>query len=145
MAIDRQGTGLAIIRICIGIVFLFTGLNKYKWFFDSSILSGQLSNWMQGVAPGSLSHMYLERFAIAHVGLFARLVPLGEIACGVALVLGVWTPVAAFIAFLLVLNYHVASGAIFKYSFLTLGYGLPILGPTLGLAIGGVRLPWSLR
>jgi hypothetical protein len=45
----------------------------------------------------------------------------------------------------MVLNIHVASGALFKYAFLTNGYGLPVLGPTLGLAIGGIRLPFSLR
>jgi hypothetical protein len=45
----------------------------------------------------------------------------------------------------MVLNIHIASGAIFTYSFLTNGYGLPVLGATLALAIGGVRLRWSLR
>jgi hypothetical protein len=45
----------------------------------------------------------------------------------------------------MVLNIHIASGALFKYSFLTNGYGLPVLGSTLALAIGGVRLRWSLR
>ena len=43
------------------------------------------------------------------------------------------------------LNFQIASGAVFKYSFLTSGYGFPVLGSTLGLTVGGVRLPWSLR
>ena len=43
------------------------------------------------------------------------------------------------------LNFQFASGALLKYSFLTSGYGLPVLGTTLGLAIGGVRLPWGIR
>jgi uncharacterized membrane protein YphA (DoxX/SURF4 family) len=145
MAIDRQGAGLAIVRISMGVVFLFTGVNKYKWFFDASILQGQLSGWMQNAAPGSIAHSYLTRVALPYAATFARLVPLGEIACGVALLLGIWTPLFAFIAFLMVLNYHIAAGVIFKYSFLTFGYGLPILGPTLGLTIGGIRLPWSIR
>ena len=76
---------------------------------------------------------------------FARLVPLGEMAAGVALILGVWTSLAAFLAFVMVMNIHVASGALFTYAFLTNGYGLPVVGSTLGLAIGGIRLPWSLR
>jgi len=38
-----------------------------------------------------------------------------------------------------------ASGAVFRYSFLTSGYGLPVLGSTLALMLGGVRLPWSVR
>jgi hypothetical protein len=35
------------------------------------------------------------------------------------------------------LNFHVASGALFKYSFLTNGYGLPVLGSTLALVFAG--------
>ena len=79
------------------------------------------------------------------MGVFARIVPLGELASGLALVLGIWTPFFAFIAFFMALNFQIASGAVFKYSFLTSGYGLPVLGSTLGLTIGGVRLPWSIR
>ena len=68
-----------------------------------------------------------------------------EICSGVALVIGFWTPVFAFVAFFMALNFQVASGAMFTYSFLTSGYGLPVLGATLGLTLGGVRLPWSVR
>jgi uncharacterized membrane protein YphA (DoxX/SURF4 family) len=145
MALDRQGMGLATTRILIGVFFLFMGLGKTRWFLDTSILSGQLSGWLQAAAPGSMSRVYLERIAIPAVPLFARLVPLGEICSGLALLLGIWTPVFAFIAFFMALNFHLASGVIFQYSFLTNGYGLPVLGSTLGLAIGGVRLPWSVR
>jgi uncharacterized membrane protein YphA (DoxX/SURF4 family) len=145
MALDRQSMGLATTRILVGVFFIFMGLGKTKWFLDSSILSGQLSGWLRTVAPGSMSRVYLEHIAIPAVPLFARLVPLGEISSGVALVLGIWTPVFAFIAFFMALNFHFASGELFRYSFLTNGYGLPVLGSTLGLVIGGVRLPWSVR
>ena len=64
---------------------------------------------------------------------------------GLALVTGFWTPLFAFVAFFMALNFQIASGALFKSSFLTSGYGLPVLGATLALAIGGVRLPWSIR
>ncbi len=145
MAIDRHRLGLTTTRILIGLFFLFMGLGKTKWFLDTSILSGQLSDWLQTAARGSMSRVYLERIAIPGIPIFARLVPLGEICSGLALILGVWTPVFAFIAFFMALNFHLASGLIFQYSFLTNGYGLPVLGSTLGLAIGGVRLPWSVR
>jgi uncharacterized membrane protein YphA (DoxX/SURF4 family) len=72
-------------------------------------------------------------------------VPLGELCSGVALLVGFWTPLFALLAFCLALNFQFASGALFRYSFLTSGYGLPVLGATLGLAIGGVRLRWSVR
>jgi hypothetical protein len=79
------------------------------------------------------------------VRVFARLIPLAELATALALLLGFWTPVAATLAFLMVLNFHLASGLIFRYAFLTNGYGLPVLGGLLALALGGGKLPWSLR
>jgi uncharacterized membrane protein YphA (DoxX/SURF4 family) len=145
MALDRQGTGLAVIRICIGLFFIFEGLAKLRWFANASILANQLAGWHQALPAGSLSARYLQGFAIPGAGIFARLVPLGELCSGLALLVGFWTPLFALLAFCLALNFQFASGALFKYSFLTSGYGLPVLGATLGLAIGGVRLRWSLR
>ncbi|MCC7416513.1 MAG: DoxX family protein [Acidobacteria bacterium] len=145
MAIDRQGTGLSILRIAIGIFFIFEALGKLRWFIDSSILRAQLDAWHQSVPAGSIVAGYLERFAIPGVPFFARLVPLGEFGCGLALVLGVWTPLFALVLFLMALNFQFASGALFRYAFWSSGYGLPVLGSTLALAIGGVRLPWSLK
>ena len=145
MAIDRLGTGLAVIRICVGVFFIFEALGKLRWFADSSILASQLAGWHQSLPAGSLSARYLQGFAIPGVAMFARLVPLGELCAGIALLVGFWTPLFALLAFCLALNFQFASGALFKYSFLTSGYGLPVLGATLGLAIGGVRLRWSVR
>lgn len=140
---DRQGTGLAVMRICIGVFFLFEGLGKFRWFANTSILAATFSHWLATAGP--LSRWYLERIALPGLPYFARLVPLGEIACGLALIVGIWTPLAALIAFFMAINYHVAGGTLLRFSFLTNGYGLPVLGSTLGLAIGGIRLPWSIR
>ena len=145
MAIDRQGTGLAILRIMLGVFFVFEGLGKLRWFVDASILAGRLADWNQAAAAGSIAGWYLSRIAIPGVSIFARLVPFGELAGGLALIVGFWTPLVAFLAFIMVLNIHIASNAIFRYSFLTNGYGLPVLGGTLALAIGGTRLRWSIR
>ncbi len=144
MAIDRQGTGLTILRVCIGVFFLFEG-SRIRWFGNTSLpLAGQLSGWLQSAAPTALNHQYLQNVAIPYTGIFARLVPLGEITSGLALIIGFWTPLFAFVAFFMALNFQFASGVLFKYSFLTNGYGLPVLGATLALAMGGVRLPWSI-
>ena len=144
MAIDRQGTGLALLRVCIGTFFIFEGINKIRWFTNTSLLADQLRGWAQAVPAASWSHAYLERVALPYASLFARLVPLGEITSGVALVAGFWTPFFALVAFFMALNFQFGSGALFKYAFFTSGYGLPVLGSTLALAFGGVRLPWSL-
>jgi uncharacterized membrane protein YphA (DoxX/SURF4 family) len=145
MTIDRQGLGLTVLRIALGLFFLFQGLSKLRWFTNGSILAQQLAGWHQRVAPGSLSAQYLERVAIPYASIFARLIPLGELTCGLTLVLGVFTPVFAFIAFFMALNFQFAGGTLVQYSVLTNGYGFPVLGGTLALAIGGVRLPWSVR
>lgn len=145
MMIDRQGTGLAILRICLGLFFLSQGLAKYRWFLDSSILAAQLTTWTDGGAANSITRWYLDEVAVPGVAVYARLVPLAEIAAGVALLIGFWTPVAALFAFFMALNFAVASGAIFGFSYLTSGVGLPVIGGTLALAFGGVRLPWSVR
>ena len=144
MAIDRQGSGLTLLRICIGVFFLFEGIGKIGWLTDTSILSGQLAGWAQAVPAASWNHLYLEKVAMPYVTVFARLVPLGELTTGLALIAGFWTPLFAFLGFFMALNFQFASGALFKYSILTSGYGLPVLGATLGLAVGGVRLPWSI-
>jgi uncharacterized membrane protein YphA (DoxX/SURF4 family) len=145
MALDRQGTALAILRVSIGVFFVFEGLGKIRWFADSSILASQLADWSQSVPSGSMSAWYLHRIALPGAFYFARLVPLGEILSGAALIVGFWTPLFAFIAFFMALNFQLASGALFRYSFLTSGYGLPVLGSTLALTLGGARLPWSIR
>ena len=124
--------------------FVFEALGKFSWFGDPSILARQLDGWLRAVPDGSWSQLFLQRFAIPGSAVFARLVPLGELSSGVALVLGFWTPLFAFVAFSMALTFQFASGALFKYTILTSGYGLPVLGSTLGLTIGGVRLPWSV-
>jgi uncharacterized membrane protein YphA (DoxX/SURF4 family) len=145
MAIDRQGAGLTATRICIGVFFVFEAIGKLSWFADTSLLARQLDGWLHLVPSGSWSHLFLERAAIPEAAVFARLVPMGELSSGLALIAGFWTPLFALIALFMALTFQFASGALFKYTFLTSGYGLPVLGSTLGLAIGGVRLPWSLR
>src|SRR5207253_10126733 len=102
---------------------------------------GQPAGGRASVRPGWLSHAYLERFAMPGVTAFARLVPLGEMVSGVAIALGAWPRAFALIAFLMALNFHVASGALFKYSFLTNGYGLPVLGSTLAVLFAGGARP----
>jgi uncharacterized membrane protein YphA (DoxX/SURF4 family) len=139
MAVDRKELGLMVLRICLGVFFIFEGLGKIGWFTNPSPLAGTFNEWARSAATGSISDWYLQRIAIPGVAIFARLVPIGELSAGVALVIGFWTPVFAFIAFFMALNFQIASGAVFRYSFLTSGYGLPVLGSTLALTLAGTR------
>src|SRR6185503_1374272 len=136
MAVDRPRLALTILRICIGVFFVAEGVMKASWFMDSTILQHQLDGWSQAATSGSISRWYLDHVALKGVPYFARLVPLGEISSGAALIAGFWTPLFAFVAFFMALNFQIASGAIAKIGFLTSGYGLPVLGSTLALAIG---------
>lgn len=45
----------------------------------------------------------------------------------------------------MVLNFHFASGTLFRYEFFYSGMTLPVLGGLLALAVGAGRLPWSLK
>jgi len=145
MAIDRRAGGLTVLRICLGIFFLFEGLAKVRWLGNPAMLTNQLNGWVSSVPSGSWSARYLATIAVPYANYFARLVPLGELACGLAMILGAWTPFFAFVAFFMALNFEFASGVLFKYAWLTNPYGPPVLGGTLALTLGGARLPWSMR
>jgi uncharacterized membrane protein YphA (DoxX/SURF4 family) len=136
-----QGVGLMLIRVAVGAFLLFQGFEKLSWLLDTGPLTKQLASWLEAATPAS--RWYLERLLPA-TPVFARLVPLGEIVAGLALVVGFWTRLVAGLAFLMVLNYQIAGAAIFRYSFVMQPNALPVLGALLGLAIGGSRLPLSL-
>ena len=134
--------GLRVLLLLMGVFLIFMGLGKTAWLGDSGFLVSELRGWME-FAP-SLSVWYLETLAIPGALVFARLVPLGELTTGAALVLGFRTRLAATVALLMILNFHVAMGVIFTYGYLTNGYGLPVVGALLALAIGGTRLPFGV-
>lgn len=143
MAANAQGRGLAVLRILLGVFFVFESIGKARWIVDSEPLVKQLSGWLATAGPWN--RWYLEAVCLPWAPAFARLVMLGELATGLAFVAGAYTRPAALLALLMVLNIHVASGVLFKYQFLTNGYGLPVVGGLLALVIGGASLPASLR
>lgn len=134
--------GLRALSLIIGTFLIFMGLGKTAWLTDSDFLLWQLQQWRE-IAPAA-SRWYLETVAIPGVPPLARLVPLGELAAGTALVFGFRARLAAGVALLMILNFHFASGIMFTYGYLINGYGLPVIGSLVALAIGGTRLPFSL-
>ena len=121
------------------------GSDKLAWLSDSGILAERLQGWLRERSHRACAGIS-RPLATPGVPLFARLVPLAELSTGVALIVGFWTRLAAALAFVMVLNFHFATGEMFHSGeFLTDGAGSPVLGGLLALAIGGTQLPFSGR
>ncbi|HLQ76190.1 MAG TPA: DoxX family protein [Terriglobia bacterium] len=137
-----EKVGLLVVRIALGIFFIFEGWDKFPWLADPGLLGSILHKWADAGVP--IGKWYIEHLLLPGVWIFARLTFLGEVAAGLALFFGFWTRRAAIVTFLLVVNIHVAHSSIFQYGFLSKGDGLPILGGLLALAIAGSDIPLSL-
>ncbi len=134
---------LRLLSVVMGGFLVLMGLGKAGWLFDSGPLSDELWGWRES-AP-ALSVWYLDTVAIPGVPLFARVVPIAELLTGAALILGFRARLAAAVALLMVLNFHFASGILFQVTYLTNGYGPPVVGSLAALALGAARLPFSLH
>ena len=143
MAATAQGRGLAALRFLLGVFFVFESVIKAGWILDPAPLVNELTGWLATAGP--LNRWYLVAVCLPWAPVFARLVMLGELSTGLAFIFGAYTRLAACLSLLMVLNIHVASGALFTYQFLTNGYGLPVIGGLLALLIGGGSLPASLK
>jgi len=143
MAVNSQARGLTALRVLLGVFFLFEGLGKIAWLTDAGPLTAQLTGYLDG--GNAWTRAYVQTVCLPGALLFARIVPIAEMATGVALILGAYARYVAIAAFFMVLNFHFASGILFEYRYLTNGYGLPVLGGLLALGIGGASLPLSAR
>jgi uncharacterized membrane protein YphA (DoxX/SURF4 family) len=143
MAATPSARGLTALRFFLGVFFLFQGIGKIGWLTDPSPLTTQLTGFLE--SANQWNRAYLETVCLPGAAVFARLVLFGELATGVSFLLGVYTRYAAIAALLMVLNFHFAGGFMFEYRYLTNGYGPPVVGGLLALALGGVALPLSLR
>ena len=133
---------LRVLSIAMGVFLIFMGLDKIGWLMDAGILTRRLQEWRGMVRP--FARWYLDTIAIPGAPVFARVVLLAELSAGTALVLGIQVRLAAALALLMVINFHVAADVMFRYSYLTNAFGPPVLGSLLALAIGGVRLPFAV-
>lgn len=141
-AAGSSSVALRVLSLSMGVFFLFMGLDKIGWLAHPDLLTTQLRGW-HDTAPAA-SRWYLTTVAIPGAPVFARLVLAGELAVGVALILGIRVRLAAVVGLFMVLNFHFAMGVLLRYNYLWNGYGPPVLGSLLALAIGGARLPFSL-
>jgi uncharacterized membrane protein YphA (DoxX/SURF4 family) len=132
---------LWLLSVFLGVFFLAMGLDKTSWLTDTSGLVQQLHEWL-GRATAA-NRWYIETLALPGAPVFGRLVLVGELAVGAALLAGWHVRLAALVALFMVLNFHFAFGALLELAYLRNGYGPPIIGGLLALAIGGARLPLS--
>lgn len=135
--------GLVVARLALGVFFVFEGWDKLPWVTHPEELTSILNRWAE--AGSSWSRWYVQSFCLPGAPIFARLMFFGEVLAGAALIFGVWTRATALVLFLLVLNIHLAHNTLLQYSFLSKGDGLPVLGGLMALAIGGAKLPLSVR
>jgi uncharacterized membrane protein YphA (DoxX/SURF4 family) len=101
---DRNSNVLAALRIGVGIFFLIFG--EYKVFGTKFTLGGGFQSWMNGfIAHGAYPFIVpvLRNFVLPHGTAIAFLVAYGELAIGLALLLGILTRTASFCGLLYML------------------------------------------
>ena len=137
-----HGLALRILSLALGVFFLFMGLDKLAWLHEPERLSAELTRW--AAAAPAASRWYIQAVALPGAPVFAYLVLAGELAVAAALLLGVLVRPAAVVGFFMVVNFHFAMGVMLSWSYLWNGYGPPVLGGLLALAVGGASLPLTL-
>ena len=141
-SIGSPAAGLRVLSLALGVFFLFMGLDKIPWLGDPGLLTRQLHDWLANAPPPS--RWYIQTIAIPGSAVFAPLVLVGELTVAAALLCGFQVRLAAVAGLFMVLNFHFAMGVLLRFSYLWNGYGPPVLGGLLALAIGGARLPFSV-
>jgi uncharacterized membrane protein YphA (DoxX/SURF4 family) len=101
--------GLALLRIGVGLYFISqVGGKTPNFLLSGASLSRQLQNGLPRMEP--FYQHFLQGVVLPHVDLFARLVFFAEWLVGVALTLGLFTPVAAVVGAWLNVNYMLMKG-----------------------------------
>ena len=106
-----------ILRLAIAGLFLSLGLDKYRegWLTTPNHLVESLTNYHQHASGAQRA--YLDMVAIPYVGLWAKLMTIGEFAVGVSFFLGLLVRCSSAIAIFMVLNFHAANGNLFSLIF----------------------------
>ena len=142
-ALMSPGTALSLLRICLGVFLIAKGLGKLDFILDSTSLVERLVRWSHNEGLHPLSRSYSQAL-IPGAPILARLVLVGELGGGLALIAGYRTSVVALLAALMVANFHLATGSLFTVEFLTDANGFIAVAALIALALGGRDLPWRL-
>jgi thiosulfate dehydrogenase (quinone) large subunit len=148
---NRNMLAMAVLRIGVGLLFLIFG--EYKVFGMGFTLHGGFQFWIQKfLADGAYPFMVpvLRSFVLPHATPMAFLVAYGELAIGMALVLGVLVrPASAFgLLYMLTLlfssNYPGAGAPFWQYFGASLDHSVLALC-LLAFLIGRPDEVWALR
>jgi len=148
---DRNARALAILRICVGALFLIFG--QYKVFGTEFTLHGGFQYWINrflqdGAYP--LMKPILKNFVLAHPTPIAFLVAYGELAIGLSLVSGILVRVASFFGMLFMLsllfsaNYPGANAPFWQYFGASLDHSVLALC-FLTFLIADTETVWSFK
>ena len=140
--VGSSAGALRVLSLTMGVFLIFMGIDKIAWLTSDKILTGRFYEWLETAPPAS--RWYLQTVAIPGAPVFARLVPLAELAAGTALICGFQVRLSAAMMLFMVLNFHFASDLLFHYSYVINAYGLPVLSGLTALAINRARLPFSV-
>jgi len=139
--IDANTRALAYLRIAVGVLFLIFG--EYKVFGTQFTLGGGFEGWINRfIAGGAYPFMIplLGGFVLAHGTVLAFLVAYGELAIGLALVLGLLVRAASIcgviymLALLFSSNYPGPRAALWQY------FGASLDHSVLALCFGAFAL-----
>ena len=102
---DRNAVALAVLRICIGFLFLIFG--EYKVFGTQFTLHGGFQFWINRfLEDGAYPFMkpVLKNFVLPHATPIAFLVAYGELAIGLSLLSGILVRAASFFGLIYMLS-----------------------------------------
>ncbi len=100
---------IVLLRVYTGVFFAYHGIGKLRQDDFTSGLAGFLSATLD--ASFAFYRPFLESVILPSKEVFAALVAWGELAIGLALILGLATRYAAFAGAFMVLNYWLAKGS----------------------------------
>jgi thiosulfate dehydrogenase [quinone] large subunit len=149
--IDSNARALALLRIGVGIFFLIFG--EYKVFGTQFTLHGGFQFWINRFLTEGGAYPFmapvLRNFVLVHATPIAFLVAYGELAIGIALILGVlvrWASIAGFIFMLTLIfssDYPGAQAPFWQYFGASLSHSVFALCFVV-LLFGHSEQAWSL-
>ena len=102
---------IVLLRLFVGFSFLRLGLPKLQDLGNHGPMRAQITEWANNQAHPFWGYQeFLKEFVLPNLSVFQVLVTFGEIAVGVALLVGGFTRLAAFFGLFMNVNYWFASG-----------------------------------